>query len=317
MSDEQNQPVQEENDKKKPLFGATFSILLLLSLCANGFLYYKYYKSTHAADGQTYEAIYKSALVKHNAEKTELNQELEQIKAKLEEAIQNNTGLAGTNSDLEAKLDAKTLELAKKIKLGGVANPKALREAKAEIERLKDLYQALMTKDETLMASNRDLAAKVLETETAAEEAKTKAQTLEEEKNILSEKVRNSNLSVADLKVVGIMTKSSKEKETFKANKTKKLKITFTILQNELVESGNKDIVIRLIGTNNEVLTNDNEKLMDTEKLSSMTETVNFQNELVRTTVFYSQRASYKKGTYTIELINNDKLMGRAAFILR
>ncbi len=317
MSDDQNQPIREENEKKKPLFGATFSILLVLSLCVNGFLYYKYYKSTHAEDGQTYEAIYKSAMVKHNSEKTELNRELEEIKAKLEEAIQNNTGLAGTNSELEAKLDAKTLELAKKIKSGGIANPKALREAKAEIERLKDLYQALMTKDETLMASNRDLAAKVLETETAVEEAKTKAQTLEEQKNVLDEKVRNSSLSVADLKVVGVMTKNSKDEETFKANKIKKLKITFTILQNELVEPGNKDIVIRLIGINNEVLTNDNEKLMDTEKLSSMTETVDFQNELVKTTVFYNQKASFKKGTYTIELINNNKLMGRAAFILR
>ena len=48
-----------------------------------------------------------------------------------------------------------------------------------------------------------------------------------------------------------------------------------------------------------------------------MTETVDFQNELVKTTVFYNQKASFKKGTYTIELINNNKLMGRAAFILR
>ncbi len=316
MSNEEIQPISEENDKKRPLWSVVLPLLLVLSLFCNCFLYYKYYKSTHAADGQTYESIYKSALVKYNAEKTELNRELEDIKVKLQEAIQNNTGLAETNSELEAKLDAKTLALAKKIKSGGITNPKALREAKAEIERLKDLYQALTTKDETLMASNRDLAAKVLETETAVEEAQNKAKTLEEEKNVLVAKVKNSNLSVADLRVVGMMTNNSKDEETFKANKTKKLKITFTILQNELVEPGNKDIVIRLIGTSNEVLT-DNEKLMDTEKLSSMTETVDFQNEPVKTTVFYSQEAKYKKGTYTVELINNDKLMGRAVFILR
>jgi ATP-dependent protease HslVU (ClpYQ) ATPase subunit len=158
---------------------------------------------------------------------------------------------------------------------------------------------------------------KVLATETSATEAQAKAQEMEEQKNNLEEKLRNSNLSVADLKVAGVFKKGSADEETFKANKTKKLKITFTILQNELVEPGNKDIVIRIIGTSNEVLTNDNEKLMDTDKLSTMTEPIYFQNDLIKTTIFYTQKASYKKGTYSIELLHRDKLMGRAAFILK
>lgn len=317
MSEQENQYQSEGNEKRWPLWWIVFPILLIMSLCASGFLYYQYYKSTHAADGQSYESIYKDAVKKHNSEKAELNRELEEIKAKLEEAFKNNTSLTGINSELEAKLDAKTLELARKIKAAGVSNPKALREAKAEIDRLMELNNTLSTKTETLTASNRELLDKVLATETSATEAQAKAQEMEEQKNNLEEKVRNSNLSVADLKVVGVYKKGSADEETFKANKTKKLKITFTILQNELVEPGNKDIVIRIIGTSNEVLTNDNEKLMDTEKLSTMTETIDFQNDLIKTTIFYTQKASYKKGTYTIELLHRDKLMGRAAFILK
>jgi chromosome segregation ATPase len=317
MSEQENQYNSEGNDKKWPLWWIVFPILLVMSLCASGFLYYKYYKSTHAAEGQTYESIYKDAVKKHNNEKAELNRELEEIKAKLEEAFKNNTSLTGINSELEAKLDAKTLELARKIKAAGVSNPKALREAKAEIDRLMELNNTLSTKTETLTSSNRELLDKVLATETSATEAQAKAQEMEEQKNNLEEKLRNSNLSVADLKVAGVFKKGSADEETFKANKTKKLKITFTILQNELVEPGNKDIVIRIIGTSNEVLTNDNEKLMDTDKLSTMTEPIYFQNDLIKTTIFYTQKASYKKGTYSIELLHRDKLMGRAAFILK
>jgi chromosome segregation ATPase len=317
MSEQENQYNSEGNEKKWPLWWIVFPILLVMSLCASGFLYYKYYKSTHTADGQTYESIYKDAVKKHNYEKAELNRELEEIKAKLEEAFKNNTSLSDINSELEAKLDAKTLELAGKIKAAGVSNPKALREAKSEIDRLMELNNTLNTKFETLSARNRELLDKVLATETSVAEAQAKAQEMEELKNNLEEKVRNGNLSVADLKVVGVFKKGSVDEETFKANKIKKLKISFIILQNELVEPGNKDIVIRIIRDDKEVLTNDNDKLMDTEKLSTMTVTVDFQNDIIKTTIFYAQKASYKKGTYTIELLHKDKLMGRAAFILK
>jgi len=317
MSEENNQYNQEDNEKRWPLWWIVFPVLLLLSLCATGFIYYKYYKTTHAADGQSYEAVWKDAVSKHNAEKVALNRELEEIKAKLEEAMQNNAGLLASTSDLEAKLDAKTLELARKIKSGGAGNPKALREAKTEIERLKGLHQILTSKTDSLTASNRELMAKVLETESSMTEAQEKARTLEEQKNVLDEKVRNSTLNVADLKVIGVRKKGSTEEETFKAFKTDKLKITFTILENNLVEAGNKDITIRLIGTNKEVLTNENEKLADSDKLSTMVQSIDYQNEPIKTTIFYTQKATYKKGTYIIELIHNDKLMGRASFILR
>ncbi len=317
MSEEQIPYNQDENDKKWPLWWIVFPILLVLSLCASGYLYSKYYESTHAADGQSYESIYKDAVAKHSQEKKILNKELDEIKAKLEEAMQNNAGLLANNMDLESKIDAKTLELARKIRSGGLGNPKALREAKAEIEKLNALYQLLITKADSLTASNQELIAKVLETETSAEEARGKATELEGQKNALQEKIKNSSLSASDLRVIGLRKKGSTEEETFKAFKTNKIKITFTILANDLVEAGNKEITVRLIGINNEVLTNSNETLTDTDKLSTMVETIDFQNEAVKATIFYTQKATYKKGTYSIELIHNDKLMGRASFILR
>ena len=315
MSEEERQYYNDETDNKKwPLWWIVFPVLLVLSLCVSGFLYYKYYKSTHAADGQTYEAIWKDAVVKHSTEKDQLNKELDELRAQLDAAMQDkNAEITG----LKDELDAKTLELARKIKTAKPGNPKALIEAKAEIERLKGLKQIFETKADSLSSANREYIAKILQTESIAEEAQTKARTLEEQKNVLDEKIRNSTLSVADLRVVGMRKKGSTEEETFKALKTDKLKISFTLLANELVEPGNKEITIRLLGTNKEVLTNENEKLTDTDKLSTMVQTIDYQNDPIKTTIFYSQKANYKKGTYTIEMIHNDKLMGRASFILR
>lgn len=311
MSEEENQFEQEDNGKRWPLWWIVFPILLIVSLGVSGYLYYK------VMNGKAIEAQYNEAVTKHDEEKKRLSVELDEIKAKLEEAMRNNTSLLATNGDLQGQLDEKTLALARKIKSAGVGNPKALREAKEEIERLKSLKQIFEQKVDSLSQSNRELIAKVLQTESEVEVAQNKANEIEAEKKVLDEKVKNSILAVSDLRVVGMRKKGSSEEETFRAFKTDRLKISFTILGNELIEAGEKPITIRLIGTNKEVLTNENEKLTDTDKLVTMVQNIDYQNEPIKTTIYYNQKAAYKKGNYTIELIHNDKLMGRAAFILR
>ncbi len=315
MIEEERHIYKEDNDNKRwPLWWIVFPVLLVLSLSATGYLYYKYYNSTHAADGRSYEVLLKEEVVKYNAEKAELNRQLEELSTQLQAQIQDKDAeIAG----LKDEIDAKKLQIAKKIKTVVPGNPKALLEAKEEIERLKSLQSIFESKNESLSAENRDYVQKILDLETSTEEAQIKARALEEQKNILDEKIKNSSISVADLKVTGMLKKGATEVETYKAFKTDKLKITFTILANELVVPGNKDVTIRVIGTSGEVLTNDNEKLTDTDKLATMVQTIDYQNDPIKITIFYSQTATYKKGTYSIELIHNDKLMGRASFILR
>ncbi|NUM32100.1 MAG: hypothetical protein HUU47_07220 [Bacteroidetes bacterium] len=316
--EENNQSNYNEDENKKNSFGSIiFPLLFAISFLVNCFLYYKYYKSTHGENGLTYEQQYKDAIAKHKKEKADLNHQLDDIKSQLEQALQNNTNLLSDNTSLKEQLDAKTIQLANKIRQASIANPKALKEAKAEIEKLKSLQKIFEDKNNQLTQSNKELIEKVLQTETAVEEAKNKAKTIEEEKNALDEKVKSSSLSVADLKVVGIRVKGSKEEETYKARQINKLKINFSLLENKLIEPGEKEIVVRLLGTSNEVLTEDNPTLTDSDKLSTLTKVINYQNDLVKTTIFYSQKAKFKKGTYSIELLQNDNLIGRASFILR
>ena len=305
---------QPNENRRWPLWWVVFPVLLILSICASGYLYYKYYKSTHAVDGKSYETINKENVEKYNIEKAELNRQLDELNAQLQIAIQ---GKDAEIAGLKDELDARKLQIAKKIKTASPGNPKALREAKEEIERLKSLQSIFESKNESLSAENREYVAKILDLENTTVEAQTKARDIEQEKNVLSEKIKSSALTVADLKVAGMREKGSTDEETFKAFKTDKLKITFTILSNDLIPTGPKEIIVRLIGTNGEVLTNDNNTLADTDKLASMVQTVDFQNDPIKTIIYFSQKPTYKKGTYSVELIHNDKLMGRASFILR
>lgn len=317
MSAENSYENEEENGRSWPKWWIAFPILLVLALASNGFLYYKYYKTTHNSDGKSYEDQYKEIVAKYNTEKAELNRELSEIKVQLEQATLNNTSLLSFNDSLKILLDQKTMEIANRIRTAGAGNPGALRKAQADIERLKELQRLLESQRDSLSQSNHELITKILETESGLAEAKTKAKMLEDQKNLIDEKIKNSTLHVADLKVAGIRQKGAKEEETYKASRVNKLLLQFSILPNELIQAGDKEILVRIIGTANEVLTNDNPDLTDSDKLYSFKETVNYQNDLLKVTQSYTQKAAYKKGTYIVELIHNDKLMGRGSFILR
>lgn len=307
----------DDDNRKWPAWWIVFPVLFGITLIACGYMYYKYYSGNFDSNGKSYETQYQEIVTKYNTEKAELNRQLDEIKAQLDLAIKNNGSLSTENASLKEQLDNKTLEIARKIKNGGAGNPKALLEAKAELEKLKGLQKILQYSNDSLSSSNRDLIARLMAAESNVEEANTRARTFEEQKTALDEKVKNSTLSVADLRVVGVRTKGSTEEETFKAGRVTQLKIMFSILENELIEAGDKDITVRIIGTASEVLTNENPTLTDTDKLVTMVKTVTYNNELLKSTFYYSQKAAYKKGNYSIELFHKDKLMGRAVFSLK
>jgi hypothetical protein len=316
-SEENNYNNEEESGRSWPKWWIAFPVLLILALASNGFLYYKYYKTTHNKDGKSYEEQYKEIVGKYNTEKADLNRELSEIKLQLEQATLNNSSLMSFNDSLKIMLDAKTMEIARRIQSSGAGNPGALRRAQADIEKLKELQRLLESQKDSLSQSNHELITKILETEASFNEAKNKSKMLEDQKNLVDEKIKNSALNVADLRVVGIRQKGAKEEETYKASRVNKLYISFTVLANELIAAGDKDISIRIIGTANEVLTEDNPDLTDSEKLTTMKKTINYQNDQLKVNYTYTQKATYKKGTYIIELHNNDKLMGRGSFILK
>ncbi len=235
MSEEEENNYKQEEERSWPKWWIVFPILLALSLAGNGFLYYKYYKSTHNENGQSYEVLYKDALAKHEIEKAELNQELMDVKSQLEAAIQNNSSLAGFNDSLKAQLDEKSLRIGQLIQKASMGDPVALRKAREEIASLKEINLIFQSQNDSLIQSNSDLIAKVLETESNLNDIKVKTQMLEDQKAVTDEKIKNSTLAVADLRVVGIRQRGSKEEETFKAKRVSRLNISFTLLENELV----------------------------------------------------------------------------------
>ena len=111
-------------------------------------------------------------------------------------------------------------------------------------------------------------------------------------------------------------TKRKKLEQTTKSSKVEHINVGFTILESPLVEEGEKELKLRIIGTNQEVLGSDNDRLQNSDELFSMTKDFVYNGSEEDFKFKYEQEASYKAGTYFVELWEGDHMIIRTAFNL-
>jgi hypothetical protein len=114
----------------------------------------------------------------------------------------------------------------------------------------------------------------------------------------------------------GIRTVKGAQEETFKSKQVEKLKITFDIVENPLVEQPiEQEVKIRIIGPEGEVLSKNTTQLMDKSEVYSLKETIVFDGGHQKIKLYFSQ-ATFKKGKYTVELWSDNVIRQKNTFVL-
>ena len=134
-----------------------------------------------------------------------------------------------------------------------------------------------------------------------------------------------STLHASNFKITGIQEKNSgKEKETTKAKKVDKIRITFDVDENRVTQSGMKDIYIAITSPDGKpvvvdalgsgkMVTRDNVERMFTKKIQ-----INYnQGQIVPVTVEWSQNSEFQTGNYKIEIYNNGFKIGQGVVNFR
>jgi chromosome segregation ATPase len=195
-------------------------------------------------------------------------------------------------------------------------NPRALVEAKGEIETLKKELNDYRIKLD-LAVEDKEKYAK------EAESQKVKAQDMAHEKEAVSrqnqdleEKINDATFRISDLNVSPLRTKRKKLEPTTKSSRVEEIEIAFTILESPLVEEGKKVLKLRIIGTNQEVLGSDNSELRDSDELFSMTKDFIYAGDSDKFKFKYKQDAIYKSGSHFVEIWEGDHMIIRTAFNL-
>ncbi len=253
-------------------------------------------------------------------ELVEASGKLEAISIELDEKIAEIEALGGDISELqqakeEVEKEKEALRKSGNIKVSRlrekVKGYESLLKAKdVEIDRLKQL-------NDSLFVENTDLKVQQNEMQDAIS-------SLEVDKGKLEEKVSfASRLKAQNIKIYAV-NKRGKEREgpVLRSRQIEKLKVTFSLAENNVAPIEGKEIVIRVIDQDGKVIF-DVAKGSGTfmyngkEEFFTAKQDILFDNSKQNLTYFYEKSSEFSSGKYTMEAYTDGYLLGLKSFTVK
>ncbi|MFC6096018.1 hypothetical protein ACFPVY_05120 [Flavobacterium qiangtangense] len=292
-----------ENQKNNSSLKA---IIVVLAILLAGSLAYMYKISSDAKTTET-------ALVK---DKDTAMEELTLLKTKLDAAIAENTSVSDELIAEREKVVKLMADLEKSK--GDVAS---LKKIQAQYNALNSKFQALVKENGLLKDQNMTLVSKVDSLNMALGEKIRFNDTLVIQNENLAKTVEKAQkLIVMNLRTQAIKEKSSgREVVTERARRADKLKVCFSIAQNEVAQSGDKLYYVQIIDSKNNVLGEKRvENFGDQTLTYSFTTTVAYENKSVDVCESLDNNGvDFEKGTYFVNIFDKGTLVSKTSFTLK
>jgi microcompartment protein CcmL/EutN len=303
----ENNPNAEKDTKKVYIL----LVVIALLIATNVFLWLQKNKSETKFEQTT-------------DEKSKLQTELDQLEVDLNTATANADTL---NQNLIAKdeeLKGKVAELQAALKRGKM-NTAQLSKAKNEIDQLRYYINKYQEQIAALKKENEELANENSGLKQTVESEQKKSSDLLNKNISLSNKVAVAEiLKPTSLVATGIKFRTNgKESATDRVKSLEKIKINFTLADNQVAATGNKDFFIRIINPENkaEVVTDANESKFNAngETLQySVKRSFDFQNNPNQEySIYWTKGSSISPGDYTITLYADGTSIGKTVLKLK
>lgn len=290
-----------ENQKNNSSLKAVIAVLAILLV---GSLVYIFKMSSEVTAVNT-------EITKTTSEKESVMKDLQDLKATYDTAIAENTSMS---EELIQERD-KVVNLMDELKKSNGD----LSKFKNQIQTLQGHMKVLMTENEGLKKQNTTLTVQRDSTVVVLGQAQKFNEVLVGQNEDLAKTVeKGSKLSVLNLQTAAYKLKSSgKEIATDKASRANVLKISFTIAENSIAKSGDKDYYVQVIDSKNNVL-GDAKTITFGDKLLSYSfiSSVKYENKTVQVSQDLAGK-DFVKGLYTVNVFDKDQLVSSSSFSLR
>ncbi|MBO7082973.1 MAG: hypothetical protein J6W30_03925 [Bacteroidales bacterium] len=198
---------------------------------------------------------------------------------------------------------------------------------KRKVTELQAISQNYVHQLDSLYIVNQELVAENERIREEVQEERKQNRNLQRQKEELANKVNMATvLRIYNLTADAVRFKGgSHETETDKAGRTERVRVTFTIGQNDLVEPGSKTFYLRIADPNKQIITKgmgdeyaftyQGELLQYTEKVS-----VNYENREKDVRAYFIKPTGMDMlpGYYFVDIYDdNDNLVGQTSFNLR
>ncbi|SEG32516.1 hypothetical protein [Flavobacterium urumqiense] len=293
-----------ENQKSSSSLKA---VIIVLAVLLVGSLVY-IFKMTSDTD------VVKTELKTTLTEKESVMKDLQELKSTYDAAISENTSMSDELTQERDKVVNLMSDLSKSK--GDVAS---LAKYKTQSLALQSKMKVLMAENEGLKKQNTTLTTQRDSTVVVLGEAKKSNEALAGQNEELSKVVEKAaKLTVLNTRGSAYKLKSSgKEVATDKASRADVLKISFTIAENQVAQSGSKSYYVQVIDSKNNVLGDKKTETFGDNTLTySFVSNVNYENKTVDVTENLRGK-DFPKGTYFVNIFDKDQSVSKTSFTLK
>lgn len=303
----ENTPEQKNNHKKRR---TVIIAIIALLLIFNGVVYYLDYKEKQELEAEI------------NSKNTELLQtydQLNKISNELDQKILEIEQLGGDVAELQqakAELEAERDQLTRSASIAQRRYSEIrekvqgyetlLKQKDQELTRLRSLSDSLYAENTTLKTTQNQLSDSLNQ--------------LAQNRQELNEKVAIASRLKAENITVAAVNRRGKEREgEFRDRHIEQLKIQFNLADNPVAPIESKDILMRVIDPNGNVLfdvaTGSGTMMLDNrEEFFTAKQEILFDNTRQELTFLYEKESDYEDGIYNVELYADGYLIGNETF---
>lgn len=248
--------------------------------------------------------------------------ELDSISSELDQKILTIAQLGG---EVDTLLRVKEqLEAEKRNLLTRQDNQKSLiNSLQGKVDGYREL---LLAKDEEineLRLLNEELLTENVELKTEKQQLSESIQEINRAKEALAQKVANaSRLKVENMRVYAVSETGREREGEFRDRHIDQLKITFTVAENQVAPIEGKELFIRIVAPDGNVLfdvTRGSGSFMynNRELFYSAKQEILYDKNSQKVTVFYNKGSEYTEGQHQVEVYTDDYQMGKSKFLVK
>ncbi len=306
----------QKNEKDKKSMKYLFIMLGLILLLNIGFIFNWYKKSNEKNQQLTTQ---NQTL---GSENTQLKSEIESLETEFNSLKSDNDNLKGQLDEKEKLLAEKLTQIKVMLKKGNLS-AQEIEKAKQEINDLKIQIADYKVQIERLQAQ-----VNTLETEKTGltEELNNERSVTQQQSRTIEAKEKELNkakrLVLGYISATGVRERKifgKKEVETDKASKTEEVKVSFTINENSVANTGDKDVFVKIISPDGSPIATkvQTTNFEGTETLYTEKKTIDYNSEKQDVIVYCKKQGDFKKGEYTVEVFSEGFRIGTTKFTLK
>lgn len=224
------------------------------------------------------------------------------------------------NDSLQIKLEReklKTQRLLEELRQTKSTNAAEIARLKKELRTVRVVMRSYIIQIDSLNQLNEALTSENKKVKAQYRAATQQLNNLAEEKEALNQKVELA--AQLDATNIRLEMKNKRGKETEKLKRATKLLINFTIAKNPTATTGERDIYVRIMKPNGDILTKGNYTFAyENRQLQySIRKYIEYTGEEQNVTVYWDIEEFLGAGTYQIFLFSEGKLIGSQEFALK